>query len=182
LEPSPPKISELFFDRLSPGTVVCGILRVVARSDEEIYEKHADELTRFATGLVGPTDAPDVVSSAVLTCMSSKQWPKVTNPRAYLFRGVLVAAHQLHRSSSRRRLREQRWANPESVEAPDIRPEILAAVSALSVRQRAVIVLTYWFDLDPDAISSLLEITDGSVRRYLARARSHLKESLDAGA
>jgi RNA polymerase sigma factor (sigma-70 family) len=155
---------------------------VVDRSDEEIYEKHADELTRFATGLVGPTDALDVVSAAVLTCMSSKRWPDVTNPRAYLFRGVLVAAHQLHRSSSRRRLREQRWANPESVEAPDIRPEILAAVSALSVRQRAVIVLTYWFDLDPDAISSLLEITDGSVRRHLARARSHLKESLDAGA
>jgi RNA polymerase sigma factor (sigma-70 family) len=152
----------------------------VDRSDEEIYEKHADELVRFATGLVGATDASDVVSSAVLTCMSSKKWQEVTNCRAYLFRGVLVAAHQLHRSSSRRRLREQRWATRDVFESPESRPEILAAVHALSVRQRAVIVLMYWFDLDPSSIAGLLEISEGSVRRHLARARARLKESLHA--
>ena len=144
------------------------------RSDEEIYEKHADELIRFATGLVGPTDAADVVSSAVLTCMSSKHWPEVTNSRAYLFRGVLIAARQLHRSSSRRQLREQRWSVPEAFEHPEVRPEILAAVNALSVRQRAVTVLTYWFDLDPSSISRLLEISEGSTRRHLARARERV--------
>jgi len=155
---------------------------VVDRSDEELYEKHAEELIRFATGLVGPIDASDVVSSAVLNCMSSRRWSEVSNPRAYLFRGVLVAAHRLHRSNSRRRLRERRWASPELFEPPESRPEILAAVKALSVRQRAVTVLTYWFDLDPSSISRQLEISEGSVRRHLARARSRLKESLDADA
>lgn len=148
------------------------------RSDEELYEKHADELTRFATGLVGPADAPDVVSSAVLTCMLSKAWPSVTNRRAYLFRGVHAAAHELHRANLRRRAREERVARNESFEHPELRPEILAAVRALSVRQRAVTVLTYWFDLDPASVARMLDMSEGSVRRHLARARSHLKESL----
>jgi RNA polymerase sigma factor (sigma-70 family) len=157
-------------------------LEAVAQSDEEIYAKYAGELTRFATGLVGPSDAPDVVSAAVLSCMSSRQWPKVVNSRAYLFRGVLIAAHQLHRSDSRRKVREEQSATSGCFEPPEVRPEILAAVNALSVRQRAVTVLTYWFDLDPCSVARLLDISEGSVRRHLARARSRLKESLDAGA
>lgn len=39
---------------------------VVEEADAEIYRKHADDLTRFATGLVGPGDAADVVAKAVL--------------------------------------------------------------------------------------------------------------------
>jgi len=169
---------------IGPGATSSPMLSLEAgaRSNEEIYAKYAGELTRFATGLVGPSDAPDVVSSAVLSCMSSRQWPKVANPRAYLFRGVLLAAHQLHRSDSRRKLREEQSATSDCFEPPEVRPEILAAVNALSVRQRAVTVLAYWFDLDPSSIARLLDISEGSVRRHLARARSRLKESLDAGA
>jgi DNA-directed RNA polymerase specialized sigma24 family protein len=136
-------------------------LEAPAQSDEEIYAKYAGEMTRFATGLVGPSDAPDVVSAAVLSCMSSRQWPKVANPRAYLFRGVLAAAHQLHRSDSRRKMREERSAARDCLEPPEVRPEILAAVNALSVRQRAVTVLTYWFDLDPSSVARLLDISEG---------------------
>ena len=39
---------------------------------------------------------------------------------------------------------------------------------------------TYWDDLDPGSIAGLLDISEGSVKRHLARARSHLKEALDA--
>ena len=34
-------------------------------TDAEIYEKFADELVRFATGLVGPSDAADVAGALV---------------------------------------------------------------------------------------------------------------------
>ena len=104
----------------------------------------------------------------------------VVEKRAYLFRCVYNEAARLHRSTGRRRAREQQVALPESVEQPDIRPEVLSAVARLSLRQRAVIVLTYWDDLDPGAIASLLDISDGAVRRHLARGRSRLKEVLDA--
>jgi RNA polymerase sigma factor (sigma-70 family) len=52
----------------------------------------------------------------------------------------------------------------------------------LSIRQRAVTVLTYWSDLDPSSVALLLGISEGSVRRHLARARSRLKERLDDNA
>ncbi len=48
----------------------------------------------------------------------------------------------------------------------------------LSVRQRAVIVLTYWEDLTPSSIAALMDINEGSVKRHLARGRSRLKEAL----
>ncbi|MGH9224089.1 MAG: sigma factor-like helix-turn-helix DNA-binding protein, partial [Acidimicrobiales bacterium] len=54
------------------------------------------------------------------------------------------------------------------------------AVAALSVRQRAVIVLTYWLDLHPAGIATLLRVSEGSVRRHLARARARLREVLRA--
>ncbi len=44
------------------------------RSDEAVYEKHARELVGFATGMVGPDDAPDVVADAFLRLMASPVW------------------------------------------------------------------------------------------------------------
>jgi RNA polymerase sigma factor (sigma-70 family) len=154
---------------------------VVAASNAEIYRKHADEITRFATGLVGPSDASDVVSEAVLRCIGSAQWAGVTERGAYLFRAVFNEAARFHRSNRRRKLREERIANPEGVDSPEIRPDVVAAVDQLSLRQRAVVILTYWDDLAPSAIAQLLQISEGSVRRHLARGKSRLKEVLRAG-
>ncbi len=149
-------------------------------ADSELYRKHADDLTRFATGLVGPQNAADVVSEAVLSCLSSRSWPSVTQKRSYLYRSVYNKAAEFHRSARRRRVREEVAAQPESIDPPDVRPEVLAAVMRLSIQQRAVIVLTYWDDLNPAAIAKLLDISDGSVRRHLARGKSRLKEALNA--
>ena len=49
----------------------------------------------------------------------------------------------------------------------------------LSVQQRASVVLTYWEDLAPSQVAGRLGISEGSVKRHLARARSRLKELLD---
>ena len=50
----------------------------------------------------------------------------------------------------------------------ELRPEVREAVGALSIRQRAVVVLTYWADLAPRAVAERLGISEGSVRRHLA--------------
>ena len=147
-------------------------------SDGLIYEKYAEELTRFATGLVGPHDAADVVSMAVVRAFSSPAWAGVRDHRAYLLRSVLNETRMHHRSTLRRRAREARYAQPDRVEAPDVRPAILEQVAGLSVRQRAVVVLTYWDDLDPAEIGRRLGISPGSVRRHLARAHAHLRKTI----
>lgn len=151
-------------------------------SDNEIYRKHAADLNRFAAGLVGPSQAADVVSEAVLKCLHFRRWPQVDDKRAYLYRSVLNEANSLHRSSQRRTAREKLSAQPERVEFPEVRvrPEVLAAVFRLSMRQRAVIFLIYWEDLDIPSVAGLLKVSEGSVRRHLARGKTRLKEALHA--
>lgn len=151
--------------------------------DLEVYLKYASELTRFATGLVGPGDAPDVVQDAVLRAMYSRAWPSVHNKRAFLFRSVFNEAISSARSADRRRRREKKAADASVPAAEEeLAPEVRAMVDRLSVRQRAVILLTYWADLDPSAIARLLRISEGSVHRHLARARARLKEMLEENA
>ncbi|MGD2052293.1 MAG: RNA polymerase sigma factor [Acidimicrobiia bacterium] len=148
-------------------------------TDEEIYRKHADDLMRFATGLVGPFDAADVVTDACLRAFRSRGWSEVANHRAYLYRSVLNQARSHHRSTLRRRVRELRAAGPATAPPQEVDVDVLAAVDRLSVQQRAAVVLTYWEDLAPREVASRLGVSEGSVKRHLARARARLKELLD---
>ncbi|MDQ1434496.1 MAG: hypothetical protein QOF59_1312 [Actinomycetota bacterium] len=147
---------------------------------EEAYAKYADDLVRFATGLVGPADAADVVSSVMLRVLGRSSTSSVDDSRAFLYRAVFNEARMHHRSTMRRRARDLRTASPDRFEdSPTLRPDVLAAVAGLSLRQRAVVVLTYWSDLDDDAVGQLLSISPGSVRRHLARARERLRRSIN---
>lgn len=55
---------------------------------------------------------------------------------------------------------------------------VVSALDQLSPQQRAIVVLTYWMDLDPTAIAEVLDVSDGAVRKQLARARARLREEL----
>ncbi len=54
---------------------------VTTLTKAEIYEKYADQLIRFATGLVGPSDGRDVVSASVVNAMWSASWDSVVHGR-----------------------------------------------------------------------------------------------------
>jgi RNA polymerase sigma factor (sigma-70 family) len=150
-----------------------------APGDAEVYARLAPELIAFAVGLVGIADASDVVSGALVDVLAAPGWSVVTNQRAYLYRAVFNEAATWTRRSSRRRGVEQRVAGRDRWDLPTFRPDVRAAVERLSVRQRAVVLLTYWADLDPMMVGELLGISDGSVRRHLARARARLRKVLD---
>lgn len=147
-------------------------------ADAEVYEKYADELVRFAAGLVGPDDAPDVVAEVFAKGLTTRAWRRAAEPRAYLYRSVLNEVRMRHRSRMRRRARELRAGGIEVVRMPELRPDVLEAVGGLSPRQRAVVVLTYWEDLTPRQVADRLGVAEGSVRRHLARARERLREVL----
>ncbi len=146
--------------------------------NEDTYRKHSGELVRFATGLVGPFDAQDVVTDACLRAFQSRSWASVTNRRAYLYRSVLNQARSHHRSTMRRRIREQTAAGPAVVEPSPVDLDVLRAVDQLSIQQRASVFLTYWEDLTPAQVAVRLGVSEGSVKRHLARARARLKELL----
>jgi len=148
--------------------------------DAEIYAKYSDALVRFATGLVGPADAADVVSEAVLRAMTHRNWPTVVNHRSYLYQSVLNESKMHHRSTMRRRAREMRTFANEAQYLPEVRPDVLEAVGKLSARQKATVFLTYWEGLTAPEVATRLNIGEGSVKRHLARARTKLRGVLDA--
>jgi RNA polymerase sigma-70 factor (ECF subfamily) len=149
--------------------------------DEEIYRKHADDLVRFATGVVGPFDAQDVVTDAWLKATHTKAWPTVTNHKAYLYRTVLNTARNSYRGTLRRRLREQRAADSDIAYPVETDVDVLDALDHLSERQRAVTVLAYWESMTTTEISEALDISPGSVKRHLGRAKTTLKKILTDG-
>lgn len=148
-------------------------------ADLELYRRHARELTRYATALVGPDDAPDVVSEAVLAAFAAPAWSSVDNPRAYLYRAVLHRARSWHRSAGRREHRERLAARPDAVAPTEPSIDAHRALARLSAQQRAVVYLTYWDDCTPAQIADLLDVGEGTVRKQLARARHHLRRILD---
>jgi RNA polymerase sigma factor (sigma-70 family) len=114
----------------------------------------------------------------MIRCLQAPSWETVVDKRGYLYRAVLNASRSHHRTSRLRQERAQLAASREHVafDEPELRPEVWAAVLSLSVRQRAVIVLTYWQDLAPEQVAERLQISEGSVKQHLARGRERLRK------
>jgi RNA polymerase sigma factor (sigma-70 family) len=147
----------------------------MSADDDEIYAKCSDELVRFATLLVGPWCAEDVVAEAVTRALSSPGWRAVEHPRAYLFRATLNEARQVWRAE-RRRIRREHSAHSDVIHSEtEVRVEVLAALQRLGMRQRAVVFFTYWQDLEADEVALLLGISKRTVQRELTAARRSLE-------
>jgi len=144
-----------------------------------VYVNHRDALIRFTTALVGPSDAADVVSDTMVSLLRSGALETADNPVALMYRAVLNKAQSHHRSVYRRRARERQFAETIVVHDPELRLDVVEAVVRLSPQQRACVYLTYWEDLPPGAVADRLGIGEGTVKRYLARARAKLREVLD---
>ncbi|MCP3997218.1 MAG: RNA polymerase sigma factor [bacterium] len=146
-------------------------------SDEEIYLKHRDELTRYATALVGRDGAADVVSTVVTKVLRSRRGlADLREPRPYLMRAVL---------NESLRYRKKNWREPPmgmGVGAVESRPEVLEAVVALPPKQRAAVYLAYWADLPSRQAAELMGCRPATVRRYLHLAKQKLREALNGNA
>ena len=148
-------------------------------TDRELYERYGRALVAFASSLVGPPDAADVVHDAMAGLLAARGLAEADNPRALMYRAVFARAKSTQRSAIRRRRRERRFAESVVAHDPELRPDVAAAVVRLSPQQRACIYLTYWEDMAPAAVGELLSIAEGTVKRHLARARERLREVLD---
>jgi RNA polymerase sigma factor (sigma-70 family) len=148
-------------------------------TEDEAFRKYVDKLMRFATVLVGPSHAEDVAVEGFMRAFRSPGWPGIQNHRAYLYRVVLNVARSRARGDLRRRRREAGIATGEAAWDQIVDFDVLRAVERLSVMQRAVVMLTYWEDLDGEAVGRRLGVSQGTVKRHLHRAKARLKEYLD---
>lgn len=155
---------------------------MVATDLEVVYREHAGELIRFATAIVGPDDAADVVTEAMVRVFDgSVDGAGIANVRAFLFKAVHRQAIDHERSRSRRMWRERRYSGHRPVAVARDETSAIAARAALAIlseQQRSVVFLTYWVDLSPTEIAAELGVSEGTIRKQLARARARLREDL----
>ena len=147
----------------------CGV------TDEEIYRQHRADLVRYATVLVGPGEAEDVVAAVVLRVLASQSFSELDDARPYLFRAVLNEA----RTVLRRRSRPLQVSEVVDLADKITSSEILAAVLRLPAQQRAATYLVYWADQSIADTSRLMGLRPGTVKRYLFLARRNLRGVLN---
>ncbi len=144
--------------------------------DATIWRKHKDELIRYATVLVGPVAAEDVLSGVIERILRRRgSLVQLEDARPYLFKAVLNEARNHLRRSARH---PGAWTGDLAVMPPDVRPDVTCAVARLPERQRAAVYLTYWRDLPTAEVAALMGCRAGTVKRYLHLARKRLERTL----
>jgi len=75
----------------------------------------------------------------------------------------------------------QNTSQPDAVQALADSAELMAAIRALPRRQREVLVLRFYLDLDVAEVADMLNIGPSSVRSSSARALAQLARSIEKG-
>lgn len=156
-------------------------------ADFELFvQGQSTRLLRFAEMLCGDRHhAEDLVQQALMRCYP--RWHRLdTDPLRYVRRTLV----NRFLSQSRRRWRGElprdavdtdwdRRAVPDFAPAVHNRAAVLAALAALTAKERAVVVLRYTQDLSEAETAELLGIARGTVKSTAARALSKLRLSPD---
>jgi RNA polymerase sigma factor (sigma-70 family) len=151
----------------------------------DFYREARDECLRAVLVTVGDRDmAQELVDEAFARACAS--WRKVSKhpaPAAWVVRTAL------NENISRWRRRRREVAVPEPGTFADVPsadeaggsavdPGIMAALLRLPARQRQVVALRVFLDLDTDRTAEVLGIAPSTVKAHLARAISALRDDL----
>lgn len=143
---------------------------------EQVYRREFDRFVRTAAALAGDVEAGrDAVQEAFASAVRNREQFRGEGPLdAWLWRAVVTRAHN-----------ERRRRSPVAVEAAEpgdaySEPDaaLRAAVSALPERQRHVLFLRYFADLDYRSIGRALGIKPGTVSATLNQAHAALRSQL----
>jgi RNA polymerase sigma factor (sigma-70 family) len=144
---------------------------------ERIYRTRFPQFLRVAIALTGDRDlGRDAVHEAFVKAIQSRQTlRRAASVDAWLWRILVNSA----RTESRRTSRHARpFAIESSAEEQAEVGAIREAVAALPERQRTILFLRYYADLDYEAIAEAVGVARGTVAATLHAARATLKERL----
>ncbi len=146
-------------------------------------EARVGALLRFAYLVTGSQHAAEDAVQSALT-RACEKWSRVSkadNPDAYVRRMVVNAHVSGWRRAGRRESPVAEVHGSVSVNPADRVAEadaVWRVCSRLPSRQRAVVVLRFYEDLDYDEIATLLGISPVTVRTYVHRALTSLRAEL----
>jgi RNA polymerase sigma factor (sigma-70 family) len=145
---------------------------------EALYRARLGAFRRVARAILGDPDAArDAVQEAFASLVRSRStFRGEGSVEGWAWRAVVNAARmQLRANRPSVPIGEEAAANGHAQPNPELR----AAVSALPERQRLVVFLRYYADLDYAAIAEALEIRPGTVAATLNSARTSLRDVLE---
>jgi RNA polymerase sigma-70 factor, ECF subfamily len=152
-------------------------------SFEDLYRRELPSMVALGTTLTGSREAGvDLAHEAMVRAY--RDWAKVGNldrPGAWIRRVLINLAVDHTRRRSRERRALARLQPSPAVELRDpVSARFWAAVRALPERQRAAIALHYLDDLSVDGIAEVLEVSAGTIKTSLFKARQSLARTLRA--
>jgi RNA polymerase sigma-70 factor (sigma-E family) len=156
-------------------------------SFEEFAGAHSAGLIKLGLMVSGDRGrAEDAAQEALVRLY--QRWSRVDDPLAYARRIVVNATRDDWRRAERAVRahddagRLARFDEVDDAEASFLeRDALLAALTALPHRQRAVIVLRYLSELTEAETATVLEISVGTVKSQAFDALARLRKTLDAG-
>jgi RNA polymerase sigma-70 factor (ECF subfamily) len=165
-------------------------------SPEALFRAESGALVRALTLSCGDAVlAEDAVQEAFARlCMRWKKIGSYDDPGAWVRRVALNLAHDQRRHLMRRAkllVRVGRQSESQAVLSPGAEaassaeaagdPALWAAVRELPPRQRMALALYYLADLKVAEVATTMNVSEGTVKRHLDRARETLRMKLEAG-
>ena len=146
---------------------------------EDAYRRGFAEFVRVAAALTGDAEtARDAVQDAFAEAIRKRRrYRGEGSLDAWLWRAVVNRARNARRRARRRHAAAAVADVPASNGRPTVDPELRATIAALPERQRLVLFLRYFGDLDYRAIASALDISEGTVGATLNAAHGALRRS-----
>jgi RNA polymerase sigma factor (sigma-70 family) len=138
-----------------------------------LYEERLAHFRRVAAAIVGDRDTGrDVVQEAFATAVAKRRSFRGTGSLdAWVWQIVVNAARD-----ARRRTKDAPLDLRTEAEPDETKPSL--PLELLSERQREIVFLHYYADLDYEAIAAALAISPGTVGATLNAARRTLRQAL----
>jgi RNA polymerase sigma-70 factor (ECF subfamily) len=154
-----------------------GAAPLAASGFESFYQEARPALARALTLALGDADvAVEAVDEAMTRAY--ERWSSVgalDRPEAWVYR---VASNWALSIFRRRRLGVHRLYDPSVTDAPNVDPSEHAAVAALDVKHRSVVVCRHLLGWSVAETATALGINEGTVKSRLHRASTTLRAHL----
>lgn len=146
----------------------------------EVYERRLAEFRRVAAAVVDDREtACDAVQEAFVRAVRLRRsYTRRGSLDAWLWRIVVNTARDMRPPALERINERAETTAPTDADGDDRRGLVQAAVQQLPERQRLVLFLRHYADLDYGSIAVALAISDGTVAATLHAAHSRLRQLL----
>jgi len=150
---------------------------------EQLCAERYGNLVAFATMLTGSRDAAqDLVHDALIAVFSRRRsFPSLNAADAYVRTAIATRYIDAGKKAANRRSSEHRFASLRSAGVPDAvpgDPDLTRVLGLLPPRVRACIVLRYLEDCSISQTAGALNLSEGSVKRYVSDGLAVLNREL----